>query len=74
MRFVSSKDPEWYCWYARLGLRVNPKASKKDFKKAFYKQAKLEHPDHDKRPGARARFQNASNSAHRYPQHYIRPY
>ncbi|KAI7786148.1 hypothetical protein LA080_004532 [Diaporthe eres] len=38
----SRKDEEWYCWYARLGLRPDPNASVKDFRKAFYKRAKLQ--------------------------------
>lgn len=33
----------------------------KDLRKAFFKRAKVEHPDHDKTPGAKARFQNVSH-------------
>lgn len=58
-RFATNKDEGWYDWYARL--HADPKASVKDLRKAFYKRAKVEHPDHDKTPGAKARFQNASN-------------
>lgn len=57
--FSSKKDDGWYDWYARL--HADPKSSVKDLRKAFFKRAKVEHPDHDKTPGAKARFQNASN-------------
>lgn len=57
--FASKKDDGWYDWYARL--HADPKSSVKDLRKAFYKRAKVEHPDHDKTPGAKARFQNVSN-------------
>lgn len=67
-----NKDKEWYDWYARL--HADPKASAKDLKKAFYKRAKVEHPDQDKTPGAKARFQNASKLTYRYAQHYLRLY
>lgn len=56
----TNKNQGWYDWYARL--HADPKASVKDLRKAFYKRAKVEHPDHDKTPGAKARFQNASNN------------
>lgn len=55
----SKKDEEWYDWYARL--HADPKDSVKDLRKAFYKRAKVEHPDHDRTPGAKERFHNASN-------------
>lgn len=54
----SRKDEKWYDWYARL--HADPKASVKDLRKAYYKRAKVEHPDHDKAPGAKDRFQNVS--------------
>ncbi|KAG6357659.1 hypothetical protein INS49_013538 [Diaporthe citri] len=53
----SNKDEAWYDWYARL--HADPSASEKDLRKAFYKRAKVEHPDHDKTPGAKERFHNA---------------
>ena len=58
IRFASDKSKEWYDWYKRL--RADPKASGKDLRKAFIKKAKIEHPDHDKTTGAKARFQSAS--------------
>ncbi|KAL1859060.1 hypothetical protein Daus18300_009700 [Diaporthe australafricana] len=54
MRFASGEDKNWYDWYARLG--VHPRASKNEIRKAFLKRAKVEHPDHDKSPGAKERF------------------
>ncbi|KAK7696994.1 hypothetical protein SLS64_014018 [Diaporthe eres] len=54
----SKKDEEWYDWYARL--HADPKDSVKDLRKAFFKRAKVEHPDHDKTKGAKERFHNAT--------------
>lgn len=67
-RFASNKDKRpaekdkgWYDWYERL--HADPRASVKDLRKAYYKRAKVEHPDHDKTPGAKDRFQNVSNKS-----------
>lgn len=57
--FSSKKDDGWYDWYKRL--HADPKSSVKDLRKAFLKRAKVEHPDHNKTPGAKARFQNVSH-------------
>lgn len=59
IRLASHNNKEWYDWYKRL--RVHSKASGKDLKNAYRKRAKVEHPDVDKTPGAKERFQNASS-------------
>lgn len=60
-RLVSNQGREWYDWYKRLGVR--PDATDKEIRNAYRKRAMIEHPDRDKSPGAKERFQNASNKA-----------
>lgn len=59
IRLASNNNKGWYDWYKRL--RVHPKASEKDLKNAYRKRTKVEHPDVDKTPGAKERFQNVSS-------------
>lgn len=59
-RFNSYNSETWYTSCARLG--VDPNGSVKDFKKAYYKLAKVEHPDQDKTPGAKERFHKVSKT------------